>query len=78
MCSSDLGDGARGAAVVEAYTVMHDRSGAPERLIAAALLDDGRRAWVNVADAALAAEFTIGEQVGRRVVLRRSGELQSA
>ena len=73
-----VGDDAHGAAVVEAYTVMHDRSGAPERLIAAALLDDGRRAWVNVADAALAAEFTIGEQVGRRVVLRRSGELQSA
>ncbi|MGA1419373.1 MAG: acetyl-CoA acetyltransferase [Ilumatobacteraceae bacterium] len=73
-----VGDDAHGAAVVEAYTVMHDRNGAPERLIAAALLDDGRRAWINVADAALAAEFTSGEQVARRVVLRRSGELQSA
>ena len=73
-----VGDDARGAATIEAYTVMHDRAGAPERLIAAALLADGRRAWVNGADANVASDFVSGEQVGRRVVLRRSGELQSA
>jgi acetyl-CoA C-acetyltransferase len=73
-----VGDDAQGVSTIEAYTVMHDRNGAPERLIAAALLDDNRRAWINVADAALAAEFTSGEQVGRRVILRRSGDLQSA
>jgi hypothetical protein len=57
---------------------MHNREGVPERLIAAALLEDGRRAWLNVADNGLARDFTNGEQVGRRVVLRRSGELESA
>jgi acetyl-CoA C-acetyltransferase len=72
------GDDARGAATIEAYTVMHDRGGEPERLIAAALLADGRRAWVNVADATVARDFLADEQVGRRVVLRRSGELESA
>jgi len=72
------GDDAHGAATIEAYTVMHDRGGEPERLIAAALLADGRRAWVNVADATVARDFVIDEQVGRRVVLRRSGELESA
>ncbi|MEK0444009.1 MAG: hypothetical protein RL507_862, partial [Actinomycetota bacterium] len=49
-----------------------------ERLIAATLLADGRRAWVNVADATVARDFVTDEQVGRRVVLRRSGELESA
>jgi acetyl-CoA C-acetyltransferase len=73
-----IGDDARGAATIEAYTVMHDRGGEPERLIAATLLPDGRRAWVNVADATLARDFVADEQVGRRVVLRRSGELESA
>lgn len=34
-----------GEATVEAWTVMHDREGAPETGILAALLDDGRRAW---------------------------------
>ena len=72
------GDDARGAATIEAYTVMHDRGGEPERLIAATLLADGRRAWVNVADATVARDFVTDEQVGRRVVLRRSGELESA
>jgi hypothetical protein len=57
---------------------MHDRGGEPERLIAATLLADGRRAWVNVADATVARDFLADEQVGRRVVLRRSGELESA
>jgi acetyl-CoA C-acetyltransferase len=73
-----LGDDARGAATIEAYTVMYDRSGAPERLIAATLLDDGRRAWVNSADVGLATEFAHEEHVGRRVTMRRSGELASA
>ena len=73
-----VGDEVRGVANIEAYTVMHNREGVPERLIAAALLEDGRRAWLNVADNGLARDFTNGEQVGRRVVLRRSGELESA
>ena len=71
------GSDASGGASIEAYTVMHDRNGAPERLIATALLDDSRRAWVNVADAGLASEFIDGEHVGRRVRMRESGVLES-
>jgi len=69
------GDEARGAATIEAYTVMHDRAGEAERLIAAALLPDGRRAWVVCPDKSVAASFTSGEHVGDQVTLSRSGEL---
>ena len=69
------GDEARGAATIEAYTVMHDRTGQPERLIAAALLPDGRRAWVVCPDKSVASSFTRGEHVGDQVALLRSGEL---
>jgi acetyl-CoA C-acetyltransferase len=37
--------GAEGAVVIESYTVVHDRAGAPERAVAACLLPDGRRTW---------------------------------
>jgi len=70
-----LGDDAAGDATIEAYTVMHDRNGVPERLIASALRGDGRRVWITNTDASVAAAFTQGEHVGDRVTLRRSGEL---
>jgi len=70
-----LGDDAAGAATIEAYSVMHDRDGAPERLVAAALRPDGRRAWVVSDDRSVAASFTSGEHVGDNVTLRCSGEL---
>jgi uncharacterized OB-fold protein len=35
----------KGAAVVEAYTVMHDRSGEPDYVIIAARLENGERCW---------------------------------
>src|SRR5690606_28551770 len=40
LCEEPDGDG-----TVEAWTVMHDRDGAPERAILTALMPDGRRAW---------------------------------
>jgi hypothetical protein len=54
---------------------MHDRDGAPERLVAAALRPDGRRVWVVSDDRSVAASFTSGEHVGDNVTLRCSGEL---
>ena len=70
-----VGDDAAGEATIEAYTVMHDRDGAPERLIASVLRPDARRAWVSSTDSAIAASFAKGEHVGDRVTLRTSGEL---
>ena len=70
-----VGDDAAGEATIEAYTVMHDRDGAPERLIASVLRPDARRAWVSSTDPAIAASFAHGEHVGDRVTLRGSGEL---
>jgi acetyl-CoA C-acetyltransferase len=66
---------AAGAATVEAYTVMHDRDGTPERAIAACLLDDGRRAWGVGPDPDVAAAMCDGEWVGARVHLTDDGTL---
>ena len=64
-----------GGATIEAYSVMHDRDGAPERLVAAALRPDGRRVWVVSDDRSIASSFASSEHVGDNVTLRRSGEL---
>lgn len=70
-----IGRDAAGNATIDAYTVMHDREGKPERLIASAIRDDARRVWVTSNNAAVAAGFVHGEHVGDRVVLRESGVL---
>jgi len=70
-----LGDDAAGNATIEAYTVMHDRDGRPERLIASAIRADTSRAWIVSDDPTVADRFVHGEHVGDAVVLRRSGEL---
>ena len=64
-----------GPAVVEAYTVMHDRDGRPETGIAACLLADGRRAWGTTSAADAAAALCEGEWVGRSVTLDADGTL---
>ncbi|HEX9260202.1 MAG TPA: acetyl-CoA acetyltransferase, partial [Acidimicrobiales bacterium] len=66
---------AAGSATVEAYTVMHTRSGEPETAFAACLLSDGRRAWGTSHDADLAAAMCEGEWVGRAVTLDETGTL---
>lgn len=66
---------AQGEATVEAYTVMHNRDGQPERTIASCLLDDGRRAWGDSTSADLGREMCTTEWVGKRVRLDASGTL---
>jgi acetyl-CoA C-acetyltransferase len=66
---------AAGEARIEAYTVMHDREGAPQTVLAATLLADGRRAWATSSEPALAAGMCVGEWVGRRVELDPDGQL---
>lgn len=55
---------ANGPATVETYTVVHDRDGAPDFGIAAVRLEDGRRAWANIADRDLLIRAEIEELVG--------------
>jgi acetyl-CoA C-acetyltransferase len=60
---------------VEAYTVMFDRDGVPERSIVSCLLDDGRRAWGTSDVPEVTAAMCEGEWVGRRVDLDVAGDL---
>jgi acetyl-CoA C-acetyltransferase len=69
---------AAGPAVVEAYTVMHDRDGAPETAIAACLLDDGRRAWGTSTRPEVVGALCDGEWVGAAVGLDDEGALAVA
>jgi acetyl-CoA C-acetyltransferase len=66
---------AAGPATIDAYTVMHDRQGAPETAIAACRLSDGRRAWGLSSDRAVADALCTGEWVGRAVTLDAEGTL---
>jgi acetyl-CoA C-acetyltransferase len=66
---------AAGAATVEAYTVMFDRGGAPERALAACLLADGRRAWGTHDGGDVSSAMCDGEWVGRIVDLDADGNL---
>ena len=68
---------AAGAATIEGYSVMHDRSGVPELAIAACLLADGRRAWGTSKDVDLATSMCAGEWVGRTADLERDGTLRA-
>ena len=69
---------AAGTATVEAYTVMFDRAGAPERAISTCLLDDGRRAWGTSEASDVTTAMCDGEWVGRPVELDADGNLRSA
>ena len=66
---------AAGDVTVEAYSVMHDREGNPERSILSCLLDDGRRAWGETSDIAAGRDMCVTEWVGKRVRLDASGNL---
>ncbi len=62
-----------GAATIESYTVMHDRSGARTLGILACTMPDGSRAWGLVHGDDELAAMTREEMVGRRVTLRPDG-----
>jgi acetyl-CoA C-acetyltransferase len=70
----DVGDSA-GPVTIEAYTVMHNRDGNPERAIATCLRADGARAWGISEDVDTATAMCQGEWVGRAVVLDANGTL---
>lgn len=62
-----------GEATVEAWTVMHDRDGAPETGILSCLLDDGQRAWGTTTDADALGVMLSEELAGRRIHLDPDG-----
>jgi acetyl-CoA C-acetyltransferase len=62
-----------GEVAVEAWTVMHDRDGAPETGIVVGLLDDGRRAWGVTNDADLVTTMVNEDLAGRRAAIRPDG-----
>jgi acetyl-CoA C-acetyltransferase len=72
--SRELASGATGVFSIEAYTVMHDRTGAPETAIATVRVGEAR-AWATSSERDTAAALTDGEWVGRSVRVAESGEL---
>jgi acetyl-CoA C-acetyltransferase len=67
---------AQGSATVEAYSVMHDRDGAPEKVRASVLLADGRRAWATSTDTQLGQDMCLNEWVGKTVTLDATGDIK--
>ena len=73
--TSDAASDVAGQAIIEAYTVMHDRDGKPETAIAAVLLKDSRRAWATSTDLQVANAMCADEWVGCKVKLDADGKL---
>jgi len=63
---------ATGPATIEAYTVMHDGEGKPEKAILTALLPDGTRTWRTSNDADLMSAMTREEFCGKPLDLPAS------
>ena len=66
---------AQGSATVEAYSVMYDRDGAAEKVRAAVLLADGRRAWATSDNSQLGQDMCETEWVGKTVTLDATGDI---
>lgn len=66
---------AAGEAMIEAYTVMHDRNGTPELAIATCILPNGKRAWATSDDSFVAKALCDGEWVGHIARLDLQGKL---
>lgn len=65
-----------GEVAIEAWTVMHDREGAPETGILTGLLDDGRRAWGVSTEPGVAKQMVTEDLAGRRARLRPDGAFE--
>jgi acetyl-CoA C-acetyltransferase len=63
-----------GEATFETFTVMHDRTGAPQKGIVACLLGDGRRTWATTDDPALM-DALMSEELAARPVRVAGGAL---
>ncbi|MEA3077137.1 MAG: acetyl-CoA C-acetyltransferase [Actinomycetota bacterium] len=75
--SRDVAVDYSGPAVIEAYTVLHDRDGSPNLGIVACLLADGRRTWANTTDPSCLHALTTEACEHRAVTIDRLGALTS-
>lgn len=66
----------RGTAVVEAWTVMHDRDGVPERAHAACRTPSGARTWAVSEDAEVMKRFLVEDVAGTAVEVGEGGVLR--
>ena len=64
-----------GPAEVESYTIMYDRSGEPERFVAATITPDGPRCWVTSSDPELMSRGTTEELIGLKADIVSGGEI---
>jgi acetyl-CoA C-acetyltransferase len=77
LATRELASGVSGTYPIEAYTVMHDRSGDPETVIATVRVGEAR-AWATSSERDIAAALTEGEWVGRDVQVDEAGALALA
>ena len=54
-----------GPAIIESFTVMHERDGSPSLAIVACLTPDGDRTWINSSDADVMKALTTEDLIGR-------------
>jgi len=73
----EAAEGHVGDGMLEAYTVTHDRDGAPEVALAAIRVDGDRRTWGRSTDQDLLAELLASEGVGRTVALDAEGTFRA-
>jgi acetyl-CoA C-acetyltransferase len=71
-----LARGYEGPVTIEAYTVMHDRDGAPRHGIASALTPSGDRTWTQTDDPASVAAMTHSDWCGRAAVAGANSHLE--
>ena len=64
-----------GDAVIESWTVMHERDGSASRAHAAVTMPTGQRAWAQTSDEALMAAMEIDDMVGTEVTIGADAEL---
>jgi acetyl-CoA C-acetyltransferase len=76
--SIELAPDWQGDMTVEGATVMHDRSGEPERGIVLARTADGRRAWGTTSDAEVMKVIVADEPVGRAGTVGPDGDFELA
>jgi acetyl-CoA C-acetyltransferase len=65
-----------GDATVETYTVIHGRTGGPERAIVALLTDEGARGWGTLTDPDSLARLEEEEGCGRTARVHRDGRVE--
>jgi acetyl-CoA C-acetyltransferase len=76
LSSREVVEDASGPAQLESYTVIYERSGQAERLVACAILPDGRRTWVSSSDPQMMETAITQEIIGQKVTLLDKGDFE--